>query len=476
MMKLNNEWFLLLLCLVFFAVTYTVAYPQHALYADENAYLLLGQEILDGGYYEGMTDRAPMLPLMVSACRILGLDSFQIKFITPLIIGLLFISALFLLGKKFCKRPFIPVIVALSFPFFWKWAPFLLVDVLLGVFSTLSALYLYRALKGREGDITYSILFLSLAILTKASAVILIPIFLLYLFMRRRLSVLKHMPFLKGFVLFLLILVPAVILTILSSGGLGINLAFMTMDYFRLPTYYFLNLAMVPWSLLFLFGLYKTIGGRKYDDEGYIFSLLIFLIIFIFFNMLIWKEMRFLLFALPFFAVIVERGIASFSNKTAYIITSAFFVAGFVLSMLLLSTVSYVTWGDDILTRELLELPDDAVIAYDSLLVYTNCLYNHTIRVPANATAEWVRKSGADYLSISLYGELERGPDMSYYRPRIGPIDISLIETGNPKAILTWWPDYKFSSSLYQWAESSLQTYKVIQFQEQDVFIIYKLS
>jgi 4-amino-4-deoxy-L-arabinose transferase-like glycosyltransferase len=270
-MKLTDER-LLLLCIVFFAAVYMLAYPQHAFYGDENSYLISGQNILEGRYTHGIFDRAPVLPLMVSACYALGLDVFQVKFILPLFIGIAFILTTFLLGKRFCRRPLIPAIIMLSFPFFWQWCPFLLVDVLLGVFSMLSALYLYKGIEDNRGYLFRSMLFLSLAIMTKVSAIFLIPAFLIYLAYRKRLRLLRDRHFLRGLALFLAILIPAVILTSLSSGTLGLNTRFMEPDYFRIPTHYFLNFALVPWSLLFLYGAYKTLRDR--NGKSYVFSIL----------------------------------------------------------------------------------------------------------------------------------------------------------------------------------------------------------
>ena len=473
-MKLSNEWLLFVCILALFALVYTLTFPQHAVYGDENSYLMLGQDILEGKYHEGMGDRAPMLPLIISGFYAMGLDPFGVKFIVPLLIGALFLFSVFMLGKGLCKRPFIPLLVVLSFPFFWKWVPFVLVDVLLGVFASLSALYLYKGIKDDERYITYSMLFLALAMLTKVSAIVLVVAFIIYLFMTKRMSVLMHKPFIKGLIIILLIVVPAAVLTSMASGTTGFHTQFMSMDYFRVPYYYFLNFAMVPWSLLFLFGVYNILKDKSIEN-GHTFSLLVFLVGFAFFSMLLWKEMRFLLFVIPFFAITVERSLVSFKKVHAYAVLSVFFIAGIVLSMLLLSTVSYVSWGGDELTRDLISLQEGSTIAVDSIFLYNKALTERAIYIPANATPEWIRASGAEYLSLSLYGEIGRNPDMSYYKPKIGPIDASLIESGNPKMILSWWPGYKFSSPLYEWAESSLSVHRRIQWEGQDVFVIYEV-
>jgi hypothetical protein len=141
--------------------------------------------------------------------------------------------------------------------------------------------------------------------------------------------------------------------------------------------------------------------------------------------------------------------------------------------MMLLNTAYYVRWGEDIRIREMLALPEDSIIVHDVGMLYNKDLMDRAVEMPLNATGEWIANSGADYVFLSLYGELNRNPNMSYYKPMLGPIDISFLETGNPKTILTWWPGYRLSNPVYQWADSNLPVYKRIQFKGQDVFIIY---
>ncbi len=471
-MKTGNRVLPVLLCAVF-AVIYTLTYAQHALYVDENDYLSLGNQILEGRYEGGIFHRGPLLPFLISLSYLAGLTVLQIKFLLPLIFGVLFIIATYLAGKGFCKDPIIPVLVILSLAYFWRWAPFLLVDVLMGIFATLSMLYFYRGVEDDRKYLKYSMLFLALAMITKATSMLLLVAFPVYLLARRRLGILKTGEFGRGLLAFLLIFLSVAFLVYLSSGTTGIELKSQVGDYVRYQSFYFIRFAIIPWTLLFLYGAYRAVRSR---DRGGIFALTMFLTVFIIFNLISWKETRFLIFVFPMFAVLVENGARKLRKTPKYIIMALFFALAFAESMLLLNTVSYVTWGSDLLAGELAGLDAGSVIATDSSILFDRSLEGRIIGFPEEFSRQWAEENGVDYMVLSIYGEITRNPDMGYYKPRIGFIDAPFMGEEAAKNILTWWPDYRFSSQLYQVVNSEYSVFKKITYDGQDVFIIYRVA
>jgi hypothetical protein len=263
-------------------------------------------------------------------------------------------------------------------------------------------------------------------------------------------------------------------ITVMLSGTLGFNLRFMSLEnYFRVPTYYFMMFAVVPWSLAFLYGIYRAVKSGK--GEG-AFALIAFFTVFIFFNMLVWKEMRFILFVIPMFAVLVGMGLKGMRKEVKYAIVALLFVLCFAESMLLLDTSADVTWGTDIMTEEMASLPESALIALDTSFIYRKDIYDRVTVFPPQTTAGWIEDSGADYVILSLYGEIARGADESHYKPKLGPIDAPFLGGDSPKNILSWWPGHEFSSDLYREINAKYPVLKRIQREGQDVFIIYDAS
>lgn len=474
-LRYRDERVLLVILCTLFILAYAIAYPQHAFYADENSYLDMGQKILEGEYPTRAFNRGPVLPFLVSASYLLGLDPFQVRFIFPLIFGTLFMIVTYFMGKRLCGNGLIPALVVLSFPYIWKWVPFLLADIPLGVFSGLSLLFFYRGIEDKGKFLLYSGVFLALAMLTKFSAIVLIPVYLFYILYRRRLSILKSSEFLKAFAAFLIIFLVAASLTYFPSGISDFNLEFMSLEYYRIPTYYLLNFALVPWSLVFLYGMYRVIRNRK-ENSGGMFALIAFFTVFIFFNLLVWKEMRFLLFIIPMFAIIVGKGLRDMGKYAKYTVLVLFLIICLSESALLFDASSHVTWGADIMTREILALPGSPVIALDSIYIYNSRLQGRVPNIPDNATLDWIEGNNLDYAVLSVYGEIRREPNLDYYKPMLGPIDILSIDFGAPKSILTWWPDYEFGSGLYKEVNARYPVFKRIQFREQDVFVIYEVA
>lgn len=468
---LLDEKVLLALLLIIYVLTYSFSYPEHAFQNDENRYIRLGYEMLEGRYSVGIIDRAPVLPFMVSASLAAGLSAEQIRFILPLFIGMAFLLSAYLLSKKLTGKPLLSVAIILTFPFFWQWQPFLLVDTLLGVFSSLSCLFFYRSVSEDKKNLYPTSLFLSLALLTKVSAVILVPAFFIYLLYKRKLAILKSREFMIA-AAFGIIIVAAAAFSIRGlSGSFGENIRFMSAEkFFREPYYYPVFFAMVPWSLAFLYGLYKTARKRT---EGSVLSLITFLTVFAFFSTLVWKEMRFLIFILPFYAIVAQQGLEALGKRARYLVLGLFLAIGASQSGLILDGISSITWGADIMSAELMKLEPGSLVYMDTIFIFHPSLDKRVIGIPPEMTYEEVASAGPDYIVLSLYGEIARGADTKYYKPTLGPFRVP-FEMGSPKTVLDWWPVLPFETDLYRKVSAGYSLYNTISRDGQDIFLIFK--
>ena len=203
----KNRW-LIALFISAFLVRMIFAYATPIKSWDETIYLNLGSDLshnlLDYSFSHGWSDyipsgedvmygypkagfRAPLLPYLIAFLHIFHV-SFLITFLLPLV-GALSVIVVYVLGKElFTKR--VGVISALFFafiPLHVFYSGRVLTEVLLTFFILLTFLSFWKGFE--KGNKTYKILFgvfLALALLSRYTALWIVPVFPLYLLARHK--------------------------------------------------------------------------------------------------------------------------------------------------------------------------------------------------------------------------------------------------------------------------------------------------
>ena len=93
--------------------------------------------------------------------------------------------------------------------------------------------------------------------------------------------------------------------------------------------------------------------------------------------------------------------------------------------------------------------------------------------IPPEMTYEEVVEQDPDYIVLSLYGEIARGTDSSYYEPTLGPFKVP-FDLGSEKTVLDWWPELPFLTDMYKDVSRDYSLHKRITRKGQDIFLIFK--
>ena len=135
----NEIKFLLIICLLS-SLFYLLFFPGNSYYSDQDQYLTLGNDILNGRYSLGVFHRGPALPVFVSLSMLAGIGPKEILVLLPLIFTNLLIIVTFIFSKMMIGNGYFSTLIMVTLPYFWRWTVRLLVESLLTVFILISIL------------------------------------------------------------------------------------------------------------------------------------------------------------------------------------------------------------------------------------------------------------------------------------------------------------------------------------------------
>jgi len=518
----------LTLALIAAVIIYTSFNLQStALGSDETVNLWLGKNILDGGYPWYIIQTLPLLPFLIALLFMAGFAAVTIAFILPLAFILLSVYATHRLAKELAgeKIAKITVSMLLVFPDFWRWGSFLLTDIPLMAFMTLTLLFFIRALRDRK-FFCYMGVTLGLASATKITFIILPACIFLYL-LAKRMDVLKSREFWCG------IFIASVIFAAFFGAALAMKgsdsgiekylniekqvLAGETKStlYGSLSTlpelmrlFLFFPIIIPILSLLVLAyrhasdirnghpcvparrpksrrgagkNVMRLCGFFGWKEYLAIYSVL-FMVSFIFWVV----RLRYFSPLFPILMIFTAEGFFYLRNAAkgkAKLAGAAFMilsVISFLNAAFLISLDSGMLWGADLLSGSTKGM--DGLFASDYLPYYlnmTNDVYINSSERDffSNFSDAKVDSLGIKFIVISIYSEWGRNPDSSaHFHPAIGPIEIPFISRPYSNGRVP--PGYSFGSDLYQKLETDPKYERIREISSpagQKIFIIYEV-
>lgn len=147
--------------------------------------------------------------LTMLSFQIFGINEFALWFF-PALMGVATAMGLYFLGKELfnARVGLMASLILLSTPHFILTSRYNTMDIFLAGFSLLSMLFLVRSFK-REKNLMGCFLFLALAFMSKSVvALLMIPVFLVYIYMKNGWHILQSRYFRLGMILFFLIVLP----------------------------------------------------------------------------------------------------------------------------------------------------------------------------------------------------------------------------------------------------------------------------
>jgi len=342
----------ILIILFIFALLIRIlfAFSSPVKWWDETVYSDLGYELsknpfdysfANGGWSDFIGDnawpkagfRAPLLPYTLAVFYFLRIE-FLINFLMPLV-GALSVSLTYMLGKKLfnSKVGFYSALFLSVFPFHVYFSGRILTDVFSTFFILLSVFFFWKGFE--QGNKPSKFLFgfiLALTILSRYTALWIIPIFFIYLCIKNKsFKFMKDKSLWQTFFIFLLTLLPWFVYSAFTYGNpLG---AFIhgskAASYWGgiQPWYFFFQQGweiFCVMGILIIFSLVYLFITKKFKKNE-VYFLLFWIFLFLFMAMLMpHKEERFLLPILP--AVCILGGFfldainIKFKNKIVFIV------------------------------------------------------------------------------------------------------------------------------------------------------------
>jgi len=325
----NNKFFygLIILILVLQALTYP---SIHHITTDEGRYINESKNICNGDFsdffgYQSRDRHEPLYNVIICATSIIhGFNLEKAEIVTYSFFVLTAVSWYFTIPKhwKVDKKKFL--ILILSNSLLWVYSFRVLLDVPVAFFLSLGIFNLYLFFKEKlKRNYYLGCLFISLALLTKIIAILYIPIFFVYLLLKRD----KNF---KNYVRIVLPLIPFIILTlaqyitgfpILSWGENNLLIwalkitspgvyspVYSALPYAHLPTVVFIIGIFSPLIVLLIFIIKNEWKNLGKDIKSFILFFFLFYILWeIVFDFIIFANMpRYHTTLMPFFALIIS--------------------------------------------------------------------------------------------------------------------------------------------------------------------------
>ena len=476
----HDYLFILTICFVTIFLILIFAHPNSLVSVDECAYLHLGKCIVDGSdYYSSFPDGRPIVPSIIAFFFYLGFEIVAVRLLIPIIFMNLALISIYALGKTLFgrKEAIIATLFLLTFPFFWDFGSTMHVDMPLTAFTTLFLLFFYLGIEKEIKFLPISAIFISAALLTKMSAVLILLAAFFYLIVRRKLDICRK----KEFIISALI-IPLSFLIVYSLFHvfLSADIDFSSVkSATNLPfhTFEVLRLGFAPILVLAIFGISKE---RR--------SMYLWLPILTFF--LFWAATgRF--FALrhftplfPIIGILIGVGFLKLLNKHNKKIICVLFIAllamSFVHVVYLNDYHKTTCWGIETLSDKVEQLGrkgkvaiDDANIGYYlKASTSKDVIFSRTYTF--NITDAWIKENNIDYIVLSVYGDRVRTKSNCYVHPKFLMIEIPFVDVYDPSKLPQ--SNYVLQSELYNLCEKRYEKIGEIYKGEQKVFIIYKVK
>jgi hypothetical protein len=501
--------FLLIMCLSTTALILVLAHPE-SIFPDENRYISFGKSIVDGGDYNwGFPDGRPIIPSLIALFLFIGFDIPAIQFLIPLIFMNLTIIATYFLAKTMYgeREAIIATLFLFTFPFFWQWGLSVLTDIPLPALSSLFILFFYLGVEKDKKYLLISAIFLSLAILTNITVILLIvPAFLYLLIANKRLMLTKEFV-VSIFIVSVLFLFVFGIFHILLSANMDIT---KTSECLYQPFSILdkLSLGYAPALLFAFFGISR--------EKRTIFLGSMVLVVVTFF-MLTTSGIRHLSILYPIFGIFVARGYINLRDKINRkkiidLVLIIFLIISVVNSLYLVDSSKNASWGVVTLSKHINAIEGNAIIASDYNPGYLNVSTSkNVIAIPRyfevndkmierkklwsivtnksdpNSSRyaelfksgqikffyhyyfddEWIEDNHVDYVILSIYSE-GRSTEMKYHHPKYAWVEVPFVKT--PIYIIN-----SFQSELYEICEEKYKGVDEVYKNDQLIFIIYKV-
>ncbi len=490
-MRRLDYLFIVVICLVTTLLLLVFAPSNSLTSSDECNYLILGKQMAEGkSYSQGFPDGRPLVPSIVALFFYLGFDILTVRLLIPIIFMNAALIATFAFAKTLFgrKEAYAATLFLFTFPFFWDIGNTVMVDIPLTVFTTLFLLFFYLGLEKKPKCLYLSAVFISIAILTKLTAILFIFPAFIYLVVRRRLNICLKKEF----------IISAAIIPLLFAGVYAIFNFFMSASFdfskikgaSAIPFYPFevLRLGLAPILALTVFGLSKE---RR--------SAYIWLPILTFF--LFWAiqgrffDARHFFPLFPLVGILISLGflklLGKYNKKFIFVLFVLLLIISFVHAIYLNDYHQETGWGITMLSKSVNQLEgrgkigvDNEAVAYylsastdkDVIDAFSySGSYPYAIPTYEIITDEWLRVNNVTYLILSIYNEQYRTEYEGSIHPKFLMLfDIPFLEVGKysqlPPSVC------QFKSDLYNKCEKNFQRVDTIQKGEQVVFIIYKVK
>jgi len=482
--------FILTICLVTTFLILIFAHPESLTSSDECVYLELGKGITDGsGYLCGFPDGRPIIPSIIALFLYIGFDIVTVRLLIPIIFMNLALISTYALGKALFgrKEAFIATLFLFTFPYFWLLGNATYVDIPLTTFTTLFFLFFYLGIEKDAKFLPISAIFISIALLTKISAILFIFSAFFYLVVRKKLDICRKKEFIISAMIipFLFMSVYAIFHVYMSA-----NIDFSNMEgAANIPFRFFeiLRLGFAPILVLTIFGISK--------ERRSIYLCLPILIFFLFWS--IQGRIFYMRQFAPLFPIIgVFIGIGFFNLLNKYnkkIICTLFILllaVSFVHAVYLQDYHKTTSWGITTLSDSVNELDRNGKVAIDYSvagrylkastdrdIIYAlrySGKYPYTVHTYDIITDEWIHKNNVKYIILSIYGEQYRTKHASCIHPKFLMIEVPFITIYDYNRLPQ--SDFEFQSNLYNICEKNYDRTDIIYKNEQEVFVIYEIK
>ena len=473
--------FILTICFVITFLILIFAHPNSLNSIDECYYLHLGKCIVDGSdYYHGFPDGRPILPSLIAFFFYLGFDIAAVRVLIPIIFMNLALISTYALGRTLFgrKEAFIATLVLFTFPFFWNLCT-MHVDMPLITFTTLFLLFFYLGIEENEKFLPISAIFISIALLTKMTAILILLSAIFYLIIRRRWDIWRKKEFLISAMIIPLIFfaVYAIFHVFLSA-----NMDFLQIKMGTGASYRPFEIFKLGFAPVLIFSIFSI---SKEKRAVYLWLVVLTSVSFwaLFTNKIFY--IRHLTPLLPLVGILIATGFLKFktkyfNRKSAYIIFSILLCISFVHAMYLVNYHNDTCWGIETLSDKVKQLEGNGKIAIDEsnigyyLKASTTKDVIYSYAYTFNITDAWIRENNIDYIILSVYGDRVRMKSNCYVHPKFLMIEIPFVDVYDPSKL----PQlrYQFQSELFKLCENRYEKIDEIYREEQKVFNIYKVK
>ena len=499
--------FLFTICAITTILIFTLM-DLNSICPDETEYIHTGKSILTGEYPYPFLLRSPLIPSLISLFFSAGFSVHTIRLLIPVIfMNSALITTYFFTKTLYTKKEaIIATLFLFTFPFFGQWGLSVLTDIPLTTLSTLFILFFYLGVEREKKYLPISAIFLVLAFLTKASAILLIaPAFLYLLIANKRLILTKE--FIISVVIApLLFLFVYILFHIFLSANLDVSAPSQILSA---PIRY-LDMLSLGYAPMLLFG-FLGISMKKRT----IFLGLIVLIFITFFGLTNFR-VRYLSPLFPLFGIFVARGYMNLRDKFNIkkiidLVFIIFLVISVANSLYWVDLSNNASWGVVTLSEHVNSIEGTVTIATDyspaylkvttsKNVIFIPCYYEFNgeminvggfWRIVTNKSHpnssryaelsksgqikpyffyfddEWIEDNHVDYVILSIYAE-SHPPIQRYHHPKYAWIEIPFVKT----------PIYtsnSFQSKLYKMCEENYGRVDEVYKEKDLTFIIYNV-